>query len=340
MRQVVIPREGGPDVLELRESTDPMPKRGEMRIRVEASGLNFSDLLARLGLYPDRPKLPVVMGYEVAGRVDALGEDVDGDWLGRDVLALTRFGGHADVVCCPTMQVFARPSGMSAEEGAALPVNYLTAHQLLVVMGGLRSGESVLVHSAGGGVGIAALQVAKQIGAEVIGTASAGKHDFLKSQGMDHCIDYTREDFVARTLEITRGRGVELAIDAVGGSSFEKSYRCLARTGRLGMFGNAAMVTGMERSYFRMAGALVRTLRASWKATRLIGANKGVFGVNLGRLWNEADRVASWMEILLESYAAGAIRPVIAERFPLAEAAAAHRYLHERRNIGKVILTS
>ncbi len=340
MRQVVIPREGDPDVLELRESSDPIPKNGELRIRVEASGLNFSDLLGRMGLYPDRPKLPVVMGYEVAGRIDSVGEGVGSDWLGRDVFALTRFGGHADVVCCPEMQVFARPPAMSAEEGAALPVNYLTAYQLLVVMGSLREGDTVLVHSAGGGVGIAALQIAKHLGARVIGTASAGKHAFLEEAGIDACIDYTREDFVARTLEITRGRGVELAIDAVGGSSFEKSYRCLARTGRLGMFGNAAMVTGTERSFLRMGGALVRTLRAQWKATRLIGANKGVFGVNLGRLWSEADRVASWMQALLEAYDEDVIKPVIAERFPLDQAAAAHRYLHERRNIGKVILTA
>jgi NADPH:quinone reductase-like Zn-dependent oxidoreductase len=338
MRQVVIPKEGPPEVLELREEADPTPKAGELRIRVEAVGLNFSDLLARMGLYPDRPKLPVVMGYEVAGRIDAVGDGVETDWVGRDVLALTRFGGHADVVCCPEFQAFPRPLGMSAEEGAALPVNYLTAYQLLVVMGGVKADDNVLVHSAGGGVGIAALQICKKIGAGVIGTASSGKHEFLRSAGIDHCIDYRKEDFVARTRDLTHGRGVELALDAIGGSSFEKSYACLARTGRLGVYGNSAMATGTQRSFVRMGGALIRTLRTSFKATRLIGSNKGVFGVNLGRLWNESDRVASWMETLLSWYQIGSIRPVIAERFPLERAAEAHHYLHERRNIGKVLL--
>src|SRR6202035_2609039 len=143
-------------------------------------------------------RIPVVPGYEVAGRVDAVGSGIDATWIGRDVFAATRFGGYADVVCAPQAQVFLRPSNMSAQEGASIPVNYLTAWQLIVVMGGLKASETVLIHSAGGGVGIAATQIAKHIGAQVIGTASAAKHAELRALGIDHLIDYRREDFEVR----------------------------------------------------------------------------------------------------------------------------------------------
>jgi len=155
MRQIWITRAGPPEVLQVKEAPDPEPTAGEVRIRVEASGINFADILGRLGLYPDLPPLPVVPGYEVGGRVDAVGEGVAADWIGRDVIASTRFGGYADTVCVPVAQVFARPAGMSALEGAAIPVNYFTAWQLIVVMGSLKRNETVLIHSVGGGVGIA-----------------------------------------------------------------------------------------------------------------------------------------------------------------------------------------
>jgi NADPH:quinone reductase-like Zn-dependent oxidoreductase len=338
MRQVWIPRAGPPEVLELREARDPLPKPGELRVRVAAAGVNFADVMGRLGLYPDLPPMPVVPGYEVAGRVDAVGDGVESDWVGRDVLAMTRFGGYADAVCVPEIQAFARPEGMTAEEGAALPVNYLTAFQLLHVMGSLRAGETVLVHSAGGGVGIAAIQLARHAGARVIGTASAGKHDRLKALGVDACIDYTREDFEARARALTHGRGVELVLDAVGGRSFEKSYRALAPTGRLGMFGLSAAAAGKQRSLLRALGPALRMLRLRFAARRLIDQNKGVFGVNVGHLWDEQDRVASWMERLLVLYREGVARPVVDRVFPLERAAEAHHYLQDRKNFGKVLL--
>ncbi len=144
MRQIWITKAGPPEVLEVKEAPDPEPKAGEVRIRVEATGVNFADIMGRLGIYPDLPPMPVVPGYEVSGRIDAIGAGVDGSWAGRDVLAVTRFGGYADTVCVPTNQIFARPANMSASEGAALPVNYFTAWQLVVVMGGLKAGETVL----------------------------------------------------------------------------------------------------------------------------------------------------------------------------------------------------
>lgn len=338
MRQIWIPKAGPPEVLELREAPDPLPGPGEVRIRVEASGVNFADVVGRLGQYQDLPPMPVVVGYEVAGRVDSVGDGVADDWLGRDVLALTRFGGYSDVLCVPEAQAHARPAGMSAEEGAALPVNYLTAWQLVRVMGGLRAEETLLVHSAGGGVGIAAIQIARWIGARVFGTASAGKHDALKSLGVAACIDYTREDFEARVRELTHGRGVELVIDAVGGSSFKKSYRSLAPSGRLGMFGISSAATGKTPSRLSLLRTVLSMPWLQFNPVSLMNENKGAFGVNMGHLWDEVDRVNGWMESLLGIYAEGAIRPIIAERFPFDRAAEAHHYLQDRKNLGKVLL--
>ena len=338
MRQIWITKAGPPEVLEVKEAPDPEPKAGEVRIRVEATGVNFADIMGRLGIYPDLPPMPVVPGYEVSGRIDAVGAGVDGNWAGRDILAVTRFGGYADIVCVPAKQIFARPANMSALEGAAFPVNYFTAWQLVVVMGGLKAGETVLVHSAGGGVGIAATQIAKHIGARVIGTASAGKHAELRSLGVDDLIDYRTEDFEARTREITNGRGVELILDAVGGESWKKGYRVLAPTGRLGMFGLSAAATGKNRNVLSMLSAVVQMPWVQFNPLSLMNANKGVFGVNVGHMWGEIDRQRAWADRLWELWAQGAIKPKIARSFRFNEAPQAHHFIQDRGNIGKVVL--
>jgi NADPH:quinone reductase-like Zn-dependent oxidoreductase len=309
-----------------------------MRIRVEASGVNFAEIMGRLGLYPDLPRIPVVPSYEVAGHVDAVGARVDASWVGRDVFAGTHFGGYADVVCVPEAQVFARPSNMSAEEGASIPINYLTAWQLIVVMGGLKAGETVLVHSAGGGVGIATTQIAKHIGAKVIGTASAGKHEELRALGVDHLIDYRTEDFEQRAREITGGRGVELILDAVGGDSVKKGYRLLAPAGRMGIFGASSAATGEGAGYLGMASMLMNTPWVQFNPLSLMSANKGVFGVNLGHMWGEFDRMRSWMDQLIGLWEIGEIKPKIARVFKFEEAPAAHHFIQDRKNIGKVLL--
>jgi len=338
MRQVWITKAGPPEVLQVKEALDPEPKPGEIRVRVEAAGVNFADIMGRMGMYPDLPGIPIVVGYEVGGCVDAVGEGVDRAWVGRDVLAMTRFGGYSDVVCVPENQVFVRPAGMSAAEGAALPVNYFTAYMLVVVMGGLRKGETMLVHSAGGGVGIAATQLAKHVGATVIGTASTSKHEFLRGIGVDHLIDYRREDFEARTKEITRGRGVELILDAVGGDSFKKGFRVLAPTGRLGMFGMSSAATGKERNVLSLLRTVVSMPWLQFTPVSLIDQNKGVFGVNLGHMWNEVDRIRGWADHLLSLWGQGVVKPHVDKVFPFDEAAAAHHYIQDRRNVGKVLL--
>jgi synaptic vesicle membrane protein VAT-1 len=338
MKQIWITKAGAPEVLQIKDAPDPAPAAGEVRIRVEASGVNFADIMGRMGLYPDLPPMPVVPGYEVSGRVDAVDSGVHAEWLGRDVIALTRFGGYSDVICVPVNQVFPRPPALSAMEGAALPVNYFTAWQLLVVMGGLKRGETVLIHSAGGGVGIAATQIARHIGATIIGTASAAKHDELRQMGADHLIDYRAQDFEARARAITGGRGVELILDAVGGESLKKGYRLLAPTGRLGIFGMSSAATGKQRNVLGLVRALASTPWLQFNPLALMNANKGVFGVNLGHMWKEVDRIRGWGDQILDLAAQGVLKPRIARASSFDEAAAAHHYVQERRNIGKVLL--
>ena len=205
-------------------------------------------------------------------------------------------------------------------------------------MGGLKPDETVLVHSAGGGVGIAATQIAKHIGAKVIGTASVGKHAELRALGADHLIDYRTEDFEERGRQITGGRGVELILDAVGGDSLKKGYRLLAPTGRLGMFGASSAATGKGPGYLGMVSMLANTPWVQFNPLSLMNANKGVFGVNLGHMWGEFDRMRPWMDQLMGLWENGAIKPKIARVFNFDEAAASHHFIQDRKNVGKVLL--
>ena len=181
MRQVWITRHGPPEVLEVREAVAPEPGDNEVLIKVAAAGVNFADIMARLGLYPDAPKPPCVVGYEVAGEVTALGPSATGFAAGNKVIALTRFGGYSSHVSVRQEQVFALPTGLDFAQSAALPVTYLTAYQLVIGMGRLRAGETILVHSAAGGVGLSAIDLAQVVGAHVIGVASVAKHDAWRS---------------------------------------------------------------------------------------------------------------------------------------------------------------
>ena len=337
MRQAVILRRGQPDVIRIREAPDPAPGPGEVRIAVRAAGVNFADVMARLGLYPDAPPLPAVVGYEVAGVVDAVGAAVAGFRAGDRVLALTRFGGYATSIVVPATQVFATPTQLTDIEAAALPVNYLTASIALYRLANVGGGDIVLVYGAGGGVGIAATQLAKVRHAIVIGTASTSKIDAIRGLGVDHAIDHRRQDIAAEVRRLTSGRGADVILDPIGGRQFAVSYRLLAPLGRMVVYGVSSLAAGERRSLWRT----VRTLMAmpAFRPLSLMNHNRGVLGLNLGHLWGEVRQLRASMDGILEEVDAGRVRPVVARTFPLDRAADAHRYLQSRANIGKVVLT-
>jgi NADPH:quinone reductase-like Zn-dependent oxidoreductase len=337
MRQVWIPRTGGPEVLEVREAPDPTPGAGQVRIRVAASGVNFADAMTRIGLYPDAPKLPTVVGYEVSGVVDAVGSGVSADLVGQHVLALTRFGGNSDVVVVPVDQAVPI-GGLDLQKAAALPVTYLTAWVMLVWLGNVKPGDRVLVHAAAGGVGVAAVQICRWRGAEVIGTASASKHERLRGMGVAHCIDYRTQDFEAEVMRVTEGRGVDLALDAVGGESYAKSYRCLAPLGRLYVFGASSFAPGERRSLMALLKGAPSLLFQVFRPMAMMSANKGVHGVNLAHLWHATDKLQAMLREILGLVHAGHLDPIVDAVFPFERAGEAHAYLQGRKNFGKVLL--
>ena len=289
-----------------------------------------ADTMARMGLYPDAPKPPSVVGYEVAGEVAAVGPGVDGLGPGDRVVAGTRFGGYAEQVVVKAADTVPLPDRLSFEEGAAVPVNYATAWAGLVRYGGLRAGERVLIHAAAGGVGTAATQIAKHVGAEVHGTASHGKHDAIRANGVDHPIDYTRPGWERDAPRF------DVIMDAIGGRSFRVDYELLKTGGRLVCFGASAVAPGERRNVLAALRTVVRMPR--FNLVRQMRESKAVIGLNMLALWDEAGSLDEWIGPLRELIEDGTARPLVAEAFPFERAAEAHRMIAERRNVGKVVL--
>jgi NADPH:quinone reductase-like Zn-dependent oxidoreductase len=334
MKAIVIERHGGPEVLKLRELPDPEPGPGEICVRVRAAGINFADLFSRLGLYPDAPKPPFTPGLEASGEIEALGGEVRNLRAGQRVMVLARSGGYAEKIRVPASQAVEMPAEMTFEQAAALPVNYLTAYHMLFYMASVRKGERVLIHSAAGGVGLAAIELCRSAGAEIYATASAGKFDFLRGRGVERLVDYRTQDFEREIRRMTNGEGVDIVLDAVGGETLAKGYRLLRPAGRLMTFGFSAAMTGPRINYLKAGLAFLRKPR--FDPLRMMRENRAVMGVHIGHLLPEILR--GEYEGLFKFFAEGRIQPYVGKTFPLAEAPAAHRYLHERKNLGKVLL--
>ncbi len=330
MRAVVITKHGGPGVLEVQEQPDPRLGPGEVRIDVAAAGINFADVMARMGLYQDAPKTPCVVGYEVAGTILELGDGVEGLTPGQRVFAGTQFGGYASQVVVPAGDVVPLPDGLSFEQGAAIPVNYGTAWAGLVGFGSLAPGERVLVHSAGGGVGIAATQIAKRTGAEVYGTASPGKHARCEELGVDHMVDYTQGGWERGLPQF------DVILDAVGGKSFRTGYDLLRPGGRLVAFGASAIVSGQRRNLVTALRTVIRMPRFSM--IKQMSESKAVIGLNMLTLWKDRGTLQPWIGPLQEMLDDGTVKPVVAGDFSFEDAGAAQTMITERRNLGKVVL--
>lgn len=341
MRAVVISQYGAPEVLEVQERPDPAVGRGEIRIEVRAAGINFADLMARAGMYPDAPKPPCIIGYDICGVVESVGEGVEDFSVGDEVLAGSKFGGYAELVSIPARDAVSLPERLSFEQGAAVPVNYATAQAGLVVMGGIREGSRVLIHAAAGGVGIAATQIAKSHGCEIFGTASVSKHDLIREQGVDHPIDYRNQDFAGEVMRITDGEGIDVAMDAIGPSSFRKDYEILRQGGCVICFGLAEVQSGTSRNIPGLIKGLVSMTTATlpwWKSLGIMNENKGVFGLNMLSWWEREGDLSRVIDPLVPGLTDGLLDPVVSESFSFEQAAEAHQYMHDGKNVGKVVL--
>lgn len=336
MKVVQISKAGNSSVLKELSIPDPIVNENEVKIAVKASGINFADIVARQGLYQDAPPIPCVVGYEVSGIISEIGKNVDQNLLGKEVIAMTRFGGYSDTVVVPINQVFIKPSKFSFEEAAAIPVNYITAWCLMVIMGSIKKGETILIQNAGGGVGLAAIDIAKHLDIKTIGTASVGKHQRLKERGLDVTIDYRQNNWDQEVMKATNNLGVDLVIDPLGPASWKKSYPLLRHCGRIGMFGASEMSSS---SKFNKLGMIKTALKMPfYHPIPLLDKNRGVFGVNMGHLWHETERMREWFTPILEGCESGWVKPHVDKVFKFSEASKAHDYLEERKNFGKVIL--
>jgi NADPH:quinone reductase-like Zn-dependent oxidoreductase len=338
VRAVVVTAFGPPEVMQVQERPDPRPGPGEVLVDVRAAGVNFADLMARSGMLQrgkmPSPTPPFIAGGEVAGTIAALGDGASGGLpVGARVIGRVRFGGYAERAAVLGSDLLQLPDAIAFEYGAAIPTSYTVAWEAVMRAGNLRSGERVLIHSAAGGVGIAATQIAKRAGAEVWGTASPAKHAAIRSFGVDTPLDNTRAGW-ERDLP-----GLDLVLDGIGGRSFRRSFRLLRAGGRLVCFGVTGSVTGERRK--DLTAFPRAALQMPWfHPAALMSQSRAVIGLNVMRLWDEFGTQGRYAAPLGEMLDDGTIRPVVARAFPLENAPEAHRFVAERRNVGKVVLTT
>ncbi len=336
MKALVLTTHGAPEVLKVREHAEPVLGRGQIRLAVHAAGVNFADIMARQGLYPDAPKPPAILGYEVAGTVESIAEGVTSWKVGDRVIAGTRFGGFAELVVVDQNNALALPDTLSFEEGAAIPVVYGTAYAAVVRLGNVQQGDWILIHAVAGGVGIAATQFARKLGARIFGTASTSKHAAVQAQGVEHVIDYHTESVPGAVRKITAGRGLDVILDARGGRHFKESYDLLRPGGRLVMYGASALITNERRNLLSALKLVIGMPR--FGSMNLMEQNKSAMGLNPLRLWDDRGSFEEIARPLAKLLSDGDIKPVVARVFPMEQAPEAHRFLQERQNIGKVVL--
>ena len=338
MNVLILARHGSPQLaFELRNRPEPVPGPGQVRVAVEASGVNFADILARRGAYPEAPRPPCVLGYEVVGRIDALGPGVPAAALGQRVLAFTRFGGYASHVLTSAVGVVPIPEDLDAGAAAALATQGVTAYVAAEELVRIHPGDHVLVQAAAGGVGTLLVQLALARGAVVAGTAgSEAKLALLRRLGVTHAINYRTHDFSSELLRLTGGRRPDVIFDSVGGASARKGLALLASGGRIVLFGVADLAGG--------GWVLPRAVRAflafGWvHPLDLMLRSKGILGLNLLKLADERPEVLRRaMAAMLDLAARGSVKPIVDREFPAAEIAAAHAYVESRQSMGKVIL--
>jgi NADPH:quinone reductase-like Zn-dependent oxidoreductase len=336
MKAAVLIRNGSAArAFEIREVPKPQPANDEVLVKVAAFGLNFADVMARNGMYKEAPPLPCILGYDVAGTIEAAGAAVQHIKTGDRVMALTRFGGYAEYATTKASAVAAIPAGMDDATATALATQYITAYYAAAEAVNLYKGDKVLVQSGAGGVGTALIQFAKYKGCEIFSTAgSDAKLEYLSSLGVHHPINYNKEDFENRIKTLTGGKGVDVVYDAVGGASVTKGFRLLAAGGKLVCYGAAAM---SGKNIFGKIGAALGF--GFYHPVMLMMPSKSMIGINMLAIADEKPAVIQrCLEAVVHLYNEGVFTPAISKVFSVDEIAAAHEYLEKRMSTGKVVV--
>ncbi|MAY12212.1 MAG: alcohol dehydrogenase [Euryarchaeota archaeon] len=334
-RCVSITKAGSPSVLKITNIEIPSPKEDEIGVEVHFAGINFADTLMRLGWYNPRPPYPFTPGYEVSGVIHSIGKGVSGFEIGQRVVAAMQTGGQSSHVVVNSSRVIAIPDDMSLESAAAMPVTYLTAHHMLHYLGNLKSSDTVLIHGGAGGVGTAALQICSWAGVEKVwATASGSKSEIIKSLG-GIPIDRHNEDFTKIIKDATDGKGVDHVLDPIGGENLTRSLSVLAQGGRLYTYGLSAAAPSSKRTLLRSLMALRKTPK--FDPLKLMMRNRGVFGVHMGT-WEDESAMAEQLIRIMEGIKLGKLSPIIDSIFDAEQVADAHQYIHDAKNIGKVLL--
>jgi len=343
-KRKIFHRFGAPEVFQWAPCVIGGLKPDEVLIRVKFIGVNYADIIARRGYYKWAGALPICPGFEIAGEIIGKGEAAALP-IGTKVLAVTKFGGYSEAVIAAQNRVWKIPENMSLENAAALPVVYLTAYHSLMEVLRIRRGEDILIQAVAGGVGIAALQIAKHVGLTVYGTASTEeKLQFARTRGLDYGINYVREDFEIAMRRLTQNRGVKFLLDSLGGNGLRKGVRCLKPMGHAVTIGAAGIVPppGMSwqsaKEWKRIAGEFMRG--GVYHPFYLIERNISLSGVQVLLLWEELEYFQRVMRELIEWYQADVIKPHIDAVFPLDQVAEAHRLIEQRQSKGKVLLST
>ncbi|MFH1320386.1 MAG: zinc-binding dehydrogenase [Bacteroidota bacterium] len=322
---------------ETKEVPEPTLSDNNVLIKVDAFGLNYADVMARKGLYKDAPPIPCVLGYEVVGKIEQVGKDVNNFSAGQRVVAFTRFGGYAGYAVTDHRALVIIPEEMENGVAVALATQYCTAYYCAYEMVNLDEGDRVLVHAAAGGVGIAIIQLAKRKGCIIYGTAGSDeKLEFLKEQGVNHPINYRRSDFAGEIMKIRKGEGMDVIFDSVGGTTFNKSKKILASGGRMVCYGAA------ERSGGR--GGILSDLRLAFSygflhPLGLLMKSQGVIGVNMLRIADNHPHVMQrCFKNVVDLTIRGEIKPHVGGVYNVREIADAHNFLESRRSIGKIVV--
>ena len=336
MKSVILTKYGAPEVLKVKKLENIQPKSNEVRVKVHYAGINFAEIMARMKLYPGGPKPGSVLGGEVSGIIDKIGEGVEGLNIGEKVMGLSLNGSYSSQVCIDSDSVIKLPNNFQLDEAAAFPVVYITAYMMMFDLGNLQDGDTFLIHGAGGGVGTAAIQLAKTKNIKIIGTSSSWKHEKLGEMGVDKCIDYTIDDTEKEIMNFTNGKGVDLIIDPIGAKNWKSSYKVLAKMGKLIIYGDQNLVKGDKLKPFVAMKEMYSMPK--YKPMDLMANNKSVMGYHLGRFQGHEWKVQRSINNLIKLVNDNDFHPIIDSKFSYKDVPKAHRHIQDRKNFGKVLI--